>query len=188
MCQKTQHDPQGCLTPLQHRALERRGFLRLAALGGGAFLLGSFAPRVAWAAGGTEALLLSCMDYRLVDKFAAFMNGMGLQGKYDHIVLAGASLTAITDKFPAWNATFWEHLGVAIDLHHIHKVILLDHRDCGAYKVAFEEDFAKDPTRESKIHAQALTAMKWQIQAKYPQLTVESYLMGLDGKTETIES
>ena len=36
------------------------------------------------------------------------------------IVLAGAALGAVTPKFPAWNQTFWEHLGVAIDLHGIH--------------------------------------------------------------------
>ncbi|XLM20863.1 twin-arginine translocation signal domain-containing protein, partial [Chromobacterium piscinae] len=119
------------------RPLGRRGFLKLATLGGGAALLGSFVPRTSWAAGKTDVLLLSCMDYRLVDDFGEFMNGMGLRDNYDHIVLAGASLISITDKFPAWNTTFWEHLGVAIDLHHIKKVVLLDHRDCGAYKVVF---------------------------------------------------
>ncbi|AXE29980.1 hypothetical protein DK842_08790 [Chromobacterium phragmitis] len=188
MCESSRHAHGDCLTPLQERELGRRGFLKLAALGGGAVLLGSFAPRVSWAAGGTDALLLSCMDYRLVHAFGEFMDGQGLRGKYDHIVLAGASLTAITDKFPDWNATFWQHLGVAIDLHHIKRVVLLDHRDCGAYKVAFGEDFAKDPAKESKIHSRALTAMKWQIAAKYPHLTVDTYLMGLDGKADLIES
>ena len=39
----------------------RRQFVQLAALGGGAALLGSFLPQAAYAAGGTDALLLSCM-------------------------------------------------------------------------------------------------------------------------------
>jgi carbonic anhydrase len=47
-------------------------------------------------------------------------------------------------KFPAWATTFWDHVQVAIDLHHIHKVVIMDHRDCGAYKV-IGKDLAADP-------------------------------------------
>ena len=92
----------------------RRNFLKLAALGGSVSLLGSFVPSTAQAAGGTDALLLSCMDYRLVDETERYMSGRGLRDKYDHVILAGAALGAITDKFPAWNQTFWQHLDVAI--------------------------------------------------------------------------
>src|SRR5690606_27725065 len=71
----------------------RRQFLQLAALGAGASLLAITAgvPR-AQAAGNTEALLLSCMDFRLMDEIERYMSGRGLRDKYDHIVLAGASL------------------------------------------------------------------------------------------------
>lgn len=86
--------------------LTRRKFLEIASLGAGASLL-TAAWLPARAAGGTEALLLSCMDYRLVDEIERYMSGRGLRDKYDHIVLAGASLGAVTDKFPAWNTTFW---------------------------------------------------------------------------------
>src|SRR5262245_58173974 len=113
----------------------RRRFLQLAALGGGASLLAAipFVP-TARAAGTTEALLLSCMDFRLMDDIERYMSGRGLRDKYDHIVLAGASLGAITHKYRAWNKTFWQHLDIAIQLHAIHTVVVLDHRDCGAYK------------------------------------------------------
>ena len=48
---------------------DRRKFLELVALGGGVSLLaaGSYAPQ-ARAAGTTEVLLLSCMDFRLMDE------------------------------------------------------------------------------------------------------------------------
>lgn len=84
--------------------------------------------------GHAEALLLSCMDYRLVDETERYMTNRGLRDKYDHVILAGASLGAMTDKYPSWNQTFWDHLDVSIKLHGIKKVIILDHRDCGAYK------------------------------------------------------
>ena len=170
----------------QAQAIGRRQFVKLAALGGGAALLGSFLPATAHAAGGTDALLLSCMDYRLVDETEAFMAGKGMRNKYDHIVLAGAALGAVTSKFPAWNTAFWEHLGVAIDLHKIHKVMVIDHRDCGAYKVVLGEDFGKMPDKETTVHAETLMTLRRQILAKYPQLEVESYLMALDGSVQQV--
>ncbi len=168
-------------------AAGRREFMRIAGLGGGASLLGvALSAPAARAAGGTDALLLSCMDYRLVEDTERYMASRGLRKKYDHVVLAGAALGALTDKFPAWNRTFWEHLDVAIDLHQIQKVILLDHRDCGAYKVILGEDFSKDRAKETEVHATKLRELRTQIGTKHPRLAVEMLLMGLDGKVETI--
>jgi hypothetical protein len=167
----------------------RRKFLRLGLLGGGASLLSLALPdRLPWAAGKTEALLLSCMDYRLIDEIDRYMTSRGLRDKYDHIILAGASLGAITEKYPAWSKTFWGHLDVAIQLHHINKVIVMDHRDCGAYKVILEKDFYQDPVKETAIHSGKLNELRGQIKAKYPKLEVELLLMDLDGKVENIVS
>jgi carbonic anhydrase len=167
--------------------MARRRFLRLVALGGGAGLLAvtSRLP-AARAAGGTDALLLSCMDYRLVDDVERYMSGRGLRDRYDHVVLAGAALGALTDKYPAWNQTFWEHLDIAIRLHGIHTVIVLDHRDCGAYKVILGAEHARDPTLERETHAVQLRKLRTQILARHRGLTVETLLMALDGRVEVI--
>jgi carbonic anhydrase len=165
----------------------RRAFLQCAALGGGVSLLAATAlVPLARAAGATDALLLSCMDFRLMDDIERYMSGRGLRDKYDHVVLAGASLGAVTDKFPAWNKTFWEHLGIAIQLHHIKKVIVMDHRDCGAYKVILGPEHAKDPATEKTAHAAQLGKLKAMIKEKHPALEVEMLLMGLDGKVEKL--
>lgn len=140
----------------------------------------AFLPKNAMT-GHTDALLLSCMDYRLVDETERYMADRGLRDKYDHVILAGASLGAITDKYPAWNQTFWEHLDVAIKLHSIKKVIILDHRDCGAYKVILGEDFSKDPEKEKTVHTDTLSALSEQIKSKYPELEIELHLMDLSG-------
>jgi carbonic anhydrase len=165
----------------------RRSFLQVAALGGGASLLAvtSLIPE-ARAAGETDALLLSCMDFRLMDDIERYMSGRKLRDRYDHVVLAGASLGAITDKYPAWSKTFWEHLDIAIKLHNIHTVIVMDHRDCGAYKVILGPEHAKDPKTEKVTHATQLKKLKAQIAQKYPKLKVEMLLMALDGKVDVI--
>ncbi|MBE7526270.1 carbonic anhydrase [Nitrosomonas sp.] len=165
----------------------RRKFMQLAALGGGVSLLTatSWLPE-ARAAGGTDALLLSCMDYRLVDDIERYMSDRGMRNKYDHVILAGASLGAITDKYPEWNKTFWEHLDIAIKLHNIHTVMVMDHRDCGAYKVILGAEHTKDPGVEKETHATHLNHLKKMISEKYPKLKVEMLLMSLDGTVDVI--
>jgi len=178
------HGVTGPHAELRH---DRRRFLKMLTVGGSAMgLTWLFPVGRLRAEGPTEALLLSCMDFRLVDATGRYMASRGLAGKYDHIILAGAALGALTDKFPAWNQTFWDHVDVASDLHKIHKVMVLDHRDCGAYKVIMGEDFATDPAKETAIHTTQLKQLSKRVQEKYPALEVELLLMALDGKVEAI--
>lgn len=167
-------------------ALSRREAFGLIALGGGVGLLSTLAPGVARARGHTDMLLLSCMDYRLTDDTVAYMDGRGLRDKYDHVVLAGASLGALTDKYPSWGEAFWSHLDVAISLHAIHKVMVLDHRDCGAYKVILGADAIATPELELAAHTKELQALRAEIKRRHEHLEVELGLMSLDGKVETI--
>ncbi|MGQ9366939.1 carbonic anhydrase [Azospirillum sp. ST 5-10] len=164
----------------------RRRFLKIAALGGGAMLLGLPAARDAKAAGSVEALLLSCMDYRLVDDTTRYMDGRGLTNNYDHVILAGASLGALTDQKVAWNETFWNHVDVAKQLHHIKKVMVMDHRDCGAYKVFLGADFSTDRAKETEVHTATLSKLGGMIKEKHPDLEVELLLMSLDGTVEKV--
>jgi carbonic anhydrase len=166
--------------------LGRRGFVQRAALGLGVILLTpALLASKAHAAGKVDALLLSCMDFRLMDDVERYMTRRGLRNKYDHIVLAGASLGAVTDKFPAWNKTFWEHLGVAIELHKVHKVIVMDHRDCGAYRVILGSDFGKDAAAETRVHRETLNKLEAAVTQQHPKLEVELLLMSLDGRVES---
>ena len=105
-------------------------------------------PRAADAATVT-ALAITCIDYRLVDDAVKFFDGKHLTNDYDQVSLAGASLAAVSDKFPSSNAAFWDQLAIAKTLHHITKVIVIDHRDCGAYKVAFGKDYRGDGAAET---------------------------------------
>jgi len=69
---------------------------------------GLVAPRLAGAAGHAEALLLSCIDYRLTDKIAAYIHGrLGsdkgcLAGDHSHrSPIAGAGWRKSLAKFDA---------------------------------------------------------------------------------------
>jgi hypothetical protein len=165
----------------------RRSFLQRASLATGIALLGAASPGgPSRAAGLTDVLLLTCMDFRLMDNVEHYMSGRGLTDRYDHVILAGASLGALTDKYPAWNRTFWDHLDLAIKLHGIHTVMVIDHRDCGAYKAILGEDLAADPTREHRVHQEHLVRLSGAIREKYPNVKVQLLLLALDGSVESV--
>src|ERR1051325_9168398 len=150
--------PSGCCQSLRPLRVSRRGLIGL--IGGGAPAAGGGLPApLALAPRGNHALLLNCMDYRLTAATTRYMAGRGMDGKYDQVVLAGAALGAKNDKFPAWGTTFWEHVQVAIDLHNIHQVIVIDHRDCGAYKAILGKDLASNPSEELAVHAARMRSL-----------------------------
>src|ERR1043165_8144637 len=83
------------------------------------------------AASGVPILLLTCMDSRSPHRIIDTMETAGWRGKYDQLILAGASLGVV--HRPEWQDTFLAQLGFAIEHHHVSQVFILDHRDCGAY-------------------------------------------------------
>lgn len=133
-----------------------------------------------------EALLLHCIDYRLAEAVSHYMRGRALTGGYDVVALAGASLAAQTPEHPEWAATFWGMLDVAIRLHGIRRVLLLDHRDCGAYRLALGCDLARDHDAETAAHAHHLRRLRAEIAGRYPAISVETLLMALDGGVEIV--
>ncbi len=173
----------GHVAHFQAPEASRRKFLAQVVLGGGAALLTSLPAR---AAGHVDALLLTCMDYRLENEIVAWMDGRQMRDRYDHVVLAGASLGALTDQRPEWGDTFWQHLDVAIQLHQVRKVIVLDHRDCGAYRVFLGPDAVKTPEAELAVHTRQLHGLKALVAQKHPELGVELNLMALDGSVLAI--
>jgi hypothetical protein len=171
-----------CCDHLRPKTVSRRQAMQAVALGGGAALLTTLAPGVSKAGGHTEMLLLTCMDFRLTGAVDNYMEARGLAGKFDHVILAGASLGALNDRFPAWADVFWAHLDLAIQLHDVHRVMIIDHRDCGAYKMILGEATVKDADTELKTHVKQLYALRSAIQTRKPGMEVEIGLMDLQGR------
>src|SRR5918998_6328713 len=100
-------------------------------------------------ASGVPILLLTCMDSRYPQRIIDTMDSLGWRGKYDQLILAGASLGVVHKQ--EWQETFLDQLGFAIEHHHVSEVFILDHRDCGAYKY-FLGVTPDDPAEERQAH------------------------------------
>ena len=163
------------------RKIDRRALGKLVAAATGASLL----PQAAEAAPIT-ALAKTSIDYRLVDDAVRFFNRRHMTNDYDQVSLAGASLAAVSDKFPSSNAAFWDHVSIAKQLHQIKKVIVVDHRDCGAFKVAYGKDYKGEGAAETAQHKTVMEQVKAKLAKTHPDLQAEFYLMALDGKAERV--
>jgi carbonic anhydrase len=163
--------------------LGRRGLfgLGLAATAGGLL-------RPARAAEGHyDSMLLSCIDPRMVDPVHDWMTSRGLDGKYSQFVIAGAAIAVVAEPFEDWRETFWENLATSVKLHHIHRIIAVDHRDCGAAKIAYGEARVGTPEAETALHREVAAQFRAQIGKHFPDLQVETELMALDGSVVTFD-
>ena len=108
----------------------------------------------------------------------------GLTDKYSAFTVAGASIGVVAPAFKAWQETFWENLAASIQLHNINKVIVVNHRDCGAAKIAYGEAAVATPAAETETHKNALLMFKAELAKRQPKLGSQLGLMALDGKVE----
>ena len=136
------------------------------------------------ASGNYDAMVLSCIDPRFQELTFNYLKGRGLAGKYSQFTFAGAAIGAVAPAFQDWHKTFWDNLAASIQLHSIPKVIAIDHRDCGAAKIAYGEAKVATPQAETETHRAALAEFRKQVGERQPKLSVETGLMALDGKIE----
>jgi carbonic anhydrase len=164
------------------KAPARRSFLRLLA---GIGVTAAFAPVRSWAQKPTyDAMLLSCIDPRFVDPVHSYMKARGLDGKYSQFTIAGAAIATEAKAFAGWRPAFWDNLAASIDLHKITRVIAIDHRDCGAARIAYGAESIANPLAETELHKRVLLAFRQDVGRRQPRLEVETGLMALDGSIE----
>jgi carbonic anhydrase-like protein len=162
--------------------VSRRRFLQVTAGGGTAATL---APWHTFAASGTyEAMVLAYIDPRIQEPVRQYTAGRHLTGKYSQFTIAGASIGVVAAAFKDWHKTFWDNLGASVQLHSIEKVIVINHRDCGAAKIAYGEAAVADTAAKTKTHREALAEFRKQLAERHPKLGIETGLMTLDGTFE----
>lgn len=173
-----------CCADLLATKFDRRHFLMAAA---GGIAAAALMPSMAFAASGKyEAMVLSCIDPRFHEPVRNHMSERKLTGQYSQFVVAGAAIGVVAPAFKDWHKTFWDNLGASIQLHAIDKVIVINHRDCGAAKIAYGEAAVANATIETETHRRALQEFRKQLKERHPKLGVETGVMALDGKVQQL--
>ena len=132
-----------------------------------------------------KAMVLSCMDPRFQPIVYNYLKKKKLIGKYSAFTIAGSAIGVTASKFKKWHKTFWDNIDTSIKLHKIKKLIVINHRDCGAAKIINgKKKFNR--ANETKIHKNSFLKLKKLFRKKYPKLKIELKLISLNKRTENL--
>tara|TARA_Y100001970_G_scaffold120337_1_gene149171 strand:+ start:779 stop:1174 length:396 start_codon:yes stop_codon:yes gene_type:complete len=125
-----------------------------------------------------EAMVLSCIDPRFQPKVYKYLKAKKLTGKYSSFTIAGAAIGVTAKKFKKWHSTFIDNLSISIKLHKINKLIIINHKDCGAAKIINgKKKF--NSIIENKIHKESFKKIKKILIKKFPSLKVNFKILSL---------
>ena len=128
-------------------------------------------------------MVLSCIDPRFQPIIYNHLKKKKLNGKYSSFTIAGAAIGVTANKFKKWHKTFWDNIDTSIKLHKIKKLIVINHRDCGAAKIINgKKEFSKK--NETDLHKNSLQKIKKKFKKKYPKLKIELRIISLNKKIE----
>ena len=133
-----------------------------------------------------KAMVLSCIDPRFQPIVHNFLKKKKLTGKYSYFTIAGSAIGVTANKFKKWHKVFWDNFDISVKLHNIKKLIVINHRDCGAAKIINgKKEFSK--INETKIHKNSFQIIKKKFKKKYPKLSIELKIISLNTKVETLK-
>jgi hypothetical protein len=142
-------------------------------------------------------LAISCIDLRLTDELLHFLHFDNLTNRYDHFALAGTSVTIGAtregqqtlfkekvleqyDSFKHWKRSLHDHIKIAITLHDIEDIYIVEHEDCGAYKEFLNDGSFDSWEEEVKCHKEFAMALTKEIRSEY-DLQVHSFMIDIRG-------
>lgn len=114
-----------------------------------------------------DAIVVTCIDFRLQKYIEEWLVKNVGELQYDRVAWTGGVI-----DLPG----ILKQIEISNRLHHIQKVVLINHEDCGAYGA----------TGTPEKHMQDLQNAKKEVAIKFPTLTVDTYYLHLDGMFEAI--
>ena len=131
-------------------------------------------------------MVLSCIDPRFQSIVFNYLKKKKLNGKYSSFTIAGSAIGITANKFKRWHKVFWDNFDISIKLHNVKKLIVINHRDCGAAKIVNKKkEFSK--VNETTVHRNSFQKIKKIFRKKYPKLSIELKLISLNNKVETFK-
>ena len=130
-----------------------------------------------------KAMVLSCIDPRFQPIVYNYLKKKKLAGKYSSFTIAGSAVGVTANKFKRWHKVFWENFDTSVKLHNIKKLIVINHRDCGAAKIVNgKKEFSS--INETKVHKTSFQKLKKIFKKKYPKFKIELVLISLNKKIQ----
>ncbi len=116
---------------------------------------------------GCEAVIVTCIDFRFQEYINSWISENFAPKSFDRVAIAGGVFDL---------EYILKQIEISKRLHHIKKVVLINHEDCGAY----------GELGTAEKHSEDLKNAAAKIKEKYADLEVETYYLHLDSAFELI--
>ncbi len=114
-----------------------------------------------------KAAIVTCIDFRFQEYIDNWIKENLSPEYFDRVAIAGGVFDL---------EYILKQIEISHRLHHIKKVVLINHEDCGAY----------GETGTAEKHAEDLKNAAAKIKNQFPVLTVNSYYLRLNGDFKLI--
>src|SRR5574337_2007255 len=121
-----------------------------------------------------DTLVITCIDYRFAVANQEFINEtLGMKDNYDHISIPGSIYNLVN---PETRDLLFSKFALSVKLHLINRVIIITHKDCGAYggSASFGSEIAENETLCADLRKARTLLIE-----KYPTLEVTLFLESL---------
>ena len=121
-----------------------------------------------------DTLVITCIDYRFAVANQEFINEtLGMKDNYDHISIPGSIYNLVN---PETRELLFSKFALSVSLHLINRVVIIGHRDCGAYggSASFGSEIAEYETLTTDLRNARVLLIE-----KYPTLEVNLFLESL---------
>lgn len=122
---------------------------------------------------GVSDVVISCIDYRFRARVADWIK-QALNDQADLIAVAGDSKAFLDDASGQYLLNL---IKIAVDLHGVTTVHVLDHIDCGAYGGSKMHDCLEN---EEAFHSERCSLAADTIARTFPHLNVKSHIVTFD--------
>ena len=121
-----------------------------------------------------DVLIGTCIDFRFQEYINRWISENFPPKSFDRVAIAGG----VKDlEFTV------SQVEIAHRLHHIKKVVFINHEDCGAYG----EENIPDKEAELLRHNEDLQTIADRVRSDLPSLAVETYYLHLNGTFEVVK-
>lgn len=103
-----------------------------------------------------QALAISRTDFALTRAIRQHMKAREAANDYEHMVISGAPLSAVTPQFPEWSQTFHDHVELVTRPRRIKHVLLVDHDPAVVDQLRSLGDGIKARNAELRVEAMLL--------------------------------
>ena len=129
--------------------------------------------------------VIGCVDFRFNQEMVSWIKEEFNEEAFDLWTVAGSAKFFISEEFQDFKEFRLKKINdVSCNLHDIHRLVIINHADCGAYG---GRKIFSDPAAEKRQHLEDLDKARKLLQERFPKLEIIKAYADLDDAKQKLE-